>query len=938
MNNYLQYGNVLNQYGTNFTQLAKLGEFNECFGREKELIELMEILVRKQKNNPVLVGDAGVGKTSVVELFATRIVENLVPFSLEGRLIIALNMGRILAGAKYKGEFEERFQSFIDEILNTPKIILFIDEIHTIVGGSSSSTDGSLNAAELLKPILARGGLQCIGATTTKEYEVIEKDPALNRRFQPIQINEPTVEDTIKILYALRPSLESFHNIEISSQAIKLAAELSSRYIYDKFLPDKAIDIIDRVAAKEVIRYTNKDSNSLITAIINSSINHIGKLKIEAFRRNNIAVVYVLQEVEDAYRNTLISWLENPLSLDFKINENETLSSISEELVSKIRYSILANIDNLLFNFNKKNNIKEINSNIKNIHFLDNKIIYEKIISSFINKKNIFLNLYRISLLIYNLRFNTKRRKNFIISKDINFQIYYYIKKIINNNNKKLRYLSKNDFSTEDDKLILNSKSTLEITKNQIVNRFLSNLKPIINKGIIVSLNKTSDLNLSQKDLDIIYSLLGHISKYNTKNLFKISDFNNKNKFNIKTKITEKHIYSIITQLTGVPVNFLSSSSNSNLLNLEAALHKRVIGQEEAISAISKAVRRSRLGIQNPKKPIASFLFCGPTGVGKTEVTKALTASMFGSEKDMIRFDMSEFMEKHSISRLIGAPPGYVGYEDGGQLTNAVRRRSYAVILFDEIEKAHPDILNVLLQILDDGRLTDNQKRLVKFENTLIILTSNMGSSEIQRLLKPNDSEDLFLIRNDGDEYYDDKYFGSINFLNGKINKNFIKDIKIELNKEFEISDEESTKNLYINNDLELNPTNNKNIKDIQLKEIVLEKLNSFFLPEFLNRLDDIIIFQPLKPEELRKICDIMINELALRLKEKNITLIVSENVKLKLTKEGYNPAFGARPLKRVITKKIEDLITDTILKNSALNASKIIKIKLNEKHQIVVS
>jgi ATP-dependent Clp protease ATP-binding subunit ClpA len=937
MNNYLQYGNILNQYGTNFTQLAKLGEFNECFGRDKELIELMEILVRKQKNNPVLVGDAGVGKTSVVELFATRIVENLVPFSLEGRLIIALNMGRILAGAKYKGEFEERFQSFIDEILNTPKIILFIDEIHTIVGGSASSTDGSLNAAELLKPILARGGLQCIGATTIKEYEVIEKDPALNRRFQPIQINEPTVEDTIKILYALRPSLESFHNIEISSQAIKLAAELSSRYIYDKFLPDKAIDIIDRVAAKEVIRYTNKDSNSLITAMINSSINHIGKLKIEAFRRNNIAVVYVLQEVENAYRNTLISWLENPLHLDFKINKNETLSSISEELVSKIRYSILANVDNLLFNFDKKNNIKEINSNIKNIFFLDNKIIYNKIINSFINKTNIFLNLYRISLLVYNLRFNIKIKKNFIINKNINFQIYCYIKKIINNNNKKLKYLSKNDFSIEDDKLILNSKSTLEITKNQIVNRFLSDLKPIINKGIIVSLNKTSDLNLSPKDLGIIYSLLGHTSKYNTKNLFKISDFNHKNKFNIRTKITEKHIYSIITQLTGVPLNFLSSNSNSNLLNLEATLHKRVIGQEEAISAISKAVRRSRLGIQNPKKPIASFLFCGPTGVGKTEVTKALTSSMFGSEKDMIRFDMSEFMEKHSISRLIGAPPGYVGYEDGGQLTNAVRRRSYAVILFDEIEKAHPDILNVLLQILDDGRLTDNQKRLVKFENTLIILTSNMGSSEIQRLLKPNDSEDLFIIKNDDDTYYDDKYFGSINFLNGKINKNFIKDIKLQLNNEFEISDEKSTKNLYTNDNLVLNSTNKKSIKDIRLKEIVLEKLNSFFLPEFLNRLDDIIIFQPLKPEELRKICDIMINELTLRLKEKNITLFVTENVKLKLTKEGYNPAFGARPLKRVITKKIEDLITDTILKNPTLNDSKTIKIKLNDKNQIVV-
>lgn len=937
MPNYLEYDNVLTQYGTNFTQLAKLGEFNECFGRDKELIELMEILVRKQKNNPVLIGDAGVGKTSVIELFATRIIENLVPFSLEGRLIIALNMNRIHAGAKYKGEFEQRFQSFIDEILNTPRIILFIDEIHTIVSGSSS-TDGSLNVAEILKPILARGGLQCIGATTTKEYEIIEKDPALNRRFQSVQINEPTIEHTIKILYALRPSLEAFHNIEISSQAIKLAVELSSRYIYDKFLPDKAIDIIDRVAAKEVIKSTNKNNTSLITAVINSSINHIGKLKVEAFRRNNVAVVYILQEVENAYRNTLISWLENPLSVNFKDYNNKTLSSISEELVSKIRYSILANIDNLLFNSNKKNNIKEIISNNKNISFSDNKVIFNKIINSYLNKEKTLLNLYRISIIMYNLKFNPMLKKSFIIDKNLNNKIYCYIHKLLNNNiNNKLKYLSKNDFSIEDSKLVLNSVGALEITKNQIVNNFLKDLKPIINKGIIISLNKTSNLNLSSNDLDIIYSLLGHLSKYNAKNLFEISDFDSKSKFKTKTKITEQNIYSLITQLTGVPLNFLSSSSTSNLLNLESTLHKRVIGQEEAISAISKAVRRSRLGIQNPKKPIASFLFCGPTGVGKTEVTKALTACMFGSEKDMIRFDMSEFMEKHSISRLIGSPPGYVGYEDGGQLTNAVRRRSYSVILFDEIEKAHPDILNILLQILDDGRLTDNQKRLVKFENTLIILTSNMGSSEIQKLLKPEDSEDFFRIKNDFNNSYNDKYFGTINFLNAKINKNFIKDIKIKLNKEFEIFEKKKLNSLYVNNS-RINLLNEKNIKDTQLKEIVLEKLNSFFLPEFLNRLDDIIIFQPLKPEELRRICDIMINEIILRLKEKNITLIVSENVKLKLTKEGYNPAFGARPLKRVITKKIEDLITDTILKTSNLVDSKIISIKLNKNNQIIVA
>lgn len=929
--------NILSEYGINFTQLAKLGRFNECFGRDKELLELMEILVRKQKNNPVLIGEAGVGKTSIIELFATRIVENLVPFSLEGRIIIGLNMGRILAGAKYKGQFEQRFQSFIDKILSTPKIILFIDEIHTIVGGSSAN-DGSLNAAELLKPILARGGLQCIGATTIKEYEVIEKDPALNRRFQPIKVNEPTIEDTIQILYALRPGLESFHNIEITSQAIKLAVELSSRYIYDKFLPDKAIDIIDRAAAKEVIRYTSRDSNSLITAMVNSSINHIGKLKIEAFRRNKIASVYILQEVENAYRNTLIYWLENPLNIDFKINKEENVSSISEELISKIRYSILSNIDNLLFDYDKKNNFKEINSNVKNISFIDNQIIFSRLNDSFVNKKYISLNLYKVSLLIYYLRFNKEMIKDVFSYQDLNPKISYYLKKILNINkdNISLRFLSKNDFSAEDSKRILNSNSRLEITKTKAVNELLGKLKPIINKGIIISLNKTSDLDLSKSDLNVIYSVLGHHSKFNTQSLFKMKDFNYTSKVSTKPQITEKDIYSLVTQLTSVPLNFLSSSATSNLLNLEVTLHKRVIGQEEAISAISKALRRSRLGIQNPKKPIASFLFCGPTGVGKTEVTKALTSCMFGSENDMIRFDMSEFMEKHSISRLIGAPPGYVGYEDGGQLTNAVRRRPYAVILFDEIEKAHPDILNVLLQILDDGRLTDNQKRLVKFDNTLIILTSNMGSSDIQKLLKPNLSNDLFSVENNKNQNYNEKDFGSINFLNGRINKSFMKDVRIQLNKEFELSNEKTAGNLYLNNDLMMNSLNKNKHKTLELKEIVLEKLNSFFLPEFLNRLDDIIIFQPLKPEELRKICDIMINELVLRLKEKDIILVVDNNVKLKLTKEGYNPAFGARPLKRVITKKIEDLITDTILKNSNSDGSRLIKIKLNGNNEII--
>lgn len=936
MNKYLEHSNALREYGTNFTQLAKSGEFNECFGRDKELLELMEILVRKQKNNPVLIGDAGVGKTSVIELFATKIVENLVPFSLEGRIIIGLNMGKIIAGAKYKGEFEERFQKFIDEILNTPRIILFIDEIHTIMGGSASS-DGSLNTAELLKPILARGGLQCIGATTTKEYEIIEKDPALNRRFQPIQIGEPSTNDTIKILYALRPSLESFHNIEISSEAIKSAVELSSRYIYDKFLPDKAIDIIDRVAAREVIRYTNRSTNSLVIATINGAINHIGKLKIEAFRHNYIATVYILQEVENAYRKILISWLDNPSSLNIDLIGKTNVSSLSEDLMSKMRLSILSKVDSLLFNTEYENNFEKINSNIKNIPTFDNFTIYKNFKNNaFNNTKNAF-SLYRISIALLIKWFNLKKifRKHFC--NNTNLKTYSYIKYLLNNKNIKLKNLSKNDFNVDDSKLILDSANTLEITKTQILNSFLKQLKPILNKGIVISLNKTSNLNLSKNDLDVVYSFLGHASKFKEKKTFKIINSNLRSK--TRTKISEKHVYELITELTGVPLNFLSSNASTNLLNLESTLHKRVIGQEEAISAISKAVRRSRLGIQNPKKPIASFLFCGPTGVGKTEVTKALTSCMFGSEKDMIRFDMSEFMEKHSISRLIGSPPGYIGYEDGGQLTNAVRRHSYAVILFDEIEKAHPDILNVLLQILDDGRLTDNQKRLVKFENTLIILTSNLGSSDIQKMLKPNELENSFVSENDDlDDIHADKYMGSINFLNENFNKDFINDLKSQISQEFDITDGKFLKNSYIDYDLKSSQLKTPENQSVALKEVVLEKLNSFFLPEFLNRLDDIIIFQPLKPEELRKICDLMIKELILRLKNKNIILVVDENVKLRLTKEGYNPAFGARPLKRVITKKIEDLITNTILNNPNSKNSRTIRIKLDENKQIMAT
>jgi ATP-dependent Clp protease ATP-binding subunit ClpA len=939
MVDYFKYGNILDEYGTNFTKLANLGEFEECFGREKELLELMEILVRKQKNNPVLVGDAGVGKTSVVELFATRISKNLVPFSLEGKIIISLNISQILAGAKYRGEFEERFQKFLNAILSNSKIILFIDEIHTIMGGSTSDSgqnDGSLNIAQMLKPILARGKLQCIGATTIKEYEIIEKDPALNRRFQQIKVNEPTVDDTIKILYNLRPSLETFHNVEITSEALKLAADLSSRYIYDKYLPDKAIDLIDRAAAKEVINYTRPENNSLVISIINSSLNHISKLKQQAFKENNIPVIYVLNQIEHAYKNVLIYWMENPLEISKQYYDNNPVKNniVAKELISKMRFSIIKHIDDLLFSNPKLEKYIIRSSNRKNINFNENKKLYINLNNKVLNKYKINPNIYEISVLLLFkwLEINKSYINNSFNLENINKSfIYKSLLSIIKSKNKNFKYTS----NIVNNKL-LDNKQLLEKTKINILKDFLIKLKPILNKAVIVSLNKSSELNLDNKELNIIYSILGHFSE--NINLFKYINqaklkYKN-NKLNRRAKITENSIYSLLTEMTGIPLNFLSSNMSENLLKLESTLHARVIGQDEAINAISKAIRRSRIGIQNPNKPIASLLFCGPTGVGKTELTKALTMCMFGTERDLIRFDMSEFMEKHAVSRLIGSPPGYIGYDDGGQLTNAVRRHPYSVVLFDEVEKAHPDVLNILLQILDDGRLTDSQKRLVKFDNTVIILTSNVGSLDIQNMLNLNNSFEPFNNLNDYDtnDYISniDEYSGSIKHIRSSINENFINSIRSSLNYEFDNSD-----NIDKISDSKVVIEDNENLKE--LKKVVFNRLSSKFLPEFLNRLDDIIIFQPLKPVEIIKICDLLISDLIIRISKKNIILTVSDEVKYKLAKEGYNPSFGARPLRRVITKNIEDPITELLLKNINLeNNISLIKFELNEKNEIV--
>ena len=958
-------GPALDLYGTDLTVLASQGKLDECFGREEELLELMEILVRRQKNNPVLVGDAGVGKTAIVELFASRIVKNLVPFVLEGRTIVSLDLARIVAGSRYRGEFELRFQRVLDEVLAQPNIIIFIDEIHNI--GGTGSAEGSLDAANILKPVLSRSGFQCIGATTTKEYQRIEKDPALNRRFQPIRVKEPTIDQTVQILYGLRPSLEAFHNVEILPGAIRLAADLSARYIYERFLPDKAIDLLDRAAAKEVIRMTNVTEGSIISSLVNAGLIKIGALRIEAFRRGDIAVEFVFQEIENAYRNFLLRWIESPLTIPEK--GKMILSPISDELFKTMRLSVLKRVDELLFSSNKPRFIVKRIQKMDNLSVEKNQEIYASMISDILDERVPILTIYRISLFLFqdwieagsnNLLIPAAKNTYFFDLKNRihNFHMYGYLLQL--NRTKQIPFCMEDDFYDKDIEIADEKReilSELEQKRIEVFKEFVSELKPVLRKGLVESLKYSSQIELSESELTMIYSLLGYFSSYEGRGFLtniddpelikkarKLGDFSG-----LKKRITQREIRELLSTITGIPVQSISNVESQKLLNLEATLHKRVIGQEEAISAIAKAIRRSRLGIQNPNRPIASFLFCGPTGVGKTEVTKALAVTMFGSENDMIRFDMSEFMEKFTISRLIGSPPGYVGYDEGGQLTDAVRAKPYSVVLFDEVEKAHPDVLNILLQILEDGRLTDSQKRLVPFDNTVIIMTSNAAADEIQQIIKVQRAseksqptiEEQEKTDSSKELVYMDDYAGAIKFLESPINENFLTDIKEQLKVEFEKSFRNLKEYDFLEKEIKKSTDSKEKTSDKEasnnLKSAVLEKLSTLFLPEFLNRLDDIIVFQPLRQEELRKICDIMIKQVSTRIQSKQISLLVDDNVRVKLSRDGYNPVFGARPLRRLITKHVEDLISENILKTPLTKKGREIRIILDENDQIVI-
>ena len=680
----------LEKYGRDLTQLAKEGKLDPVIGRDDEIRRTIQILSRRTKNNPVLIGEPGVGKTAIVEGLAQRVVSGDVPEALKDRIIVALDMGSLIAGAKYRGEFEERLKAVLKEVQEAQgQIVMFIDEMHTVVG--AGATEGAMDAGNLLKPMLARGELRCIGATTLDEYrKYIEKDAALERRFQQIYVDQPGIEDTISILRGLKERYELHHGVKISDPALVAAAVLSTRYISDRFLPDKAIDLVDEAAAKLKMEITSKP-----------------------------------EELDEIDRKILQLEMEK-LSLK---NESD---SVSLERLERIDHE-LANLKEEQTAFNAQwQSEKEFIDRIRNIKAQIDQV---------------------------NLEIQQAER---------NYDL---------NRAAELKYGKLNDLQQQ-----------LATAEAQLAE------------------NQTSGKSL------------------------------------LREEVTEADIAEIIAKWTGIPVSKLIQSEMEKLLHLEDELHQRVIGQEEAVTAVADAIQRSRAGLADPNRPLASFIFLGPTGVGKTELAKALAAYLFDTEDAMVRIDMSEYMEKHTVARLIGAPPGYIGYDEGGQLTEAIRRRPYAVILFDEIEKAHPDVFNTMLQILDDGRLTDSQGHTVDFKNAVIIMTSNIGSQYILDLA--------------GD---DSKYE--------------------------------------------------------QMRDRVMEAMGSSFRPEFLNRIDEIIIFHSLRREQLREIVKLQIQFLEQRLSDKKMSLKLSEAALDWLAEMGYDPVYGARPLKRAIQKEMETPIAKQILR-----------------------
>ncbi|MCS6770546.1 MAG: ATP-dependent chaperone ClpB [Kiritimatiellae bacterium] len=697
---------ALKKYGRDLTEAARQGKLDPVIGRDTEIRRVIQVLSRRTKNNPVLIGEPGVGKTAIAEGLAQRIVAGDVPESLKNKRIIAMDLGAMLAGAKYRGEFEDRFKAFIKEVLDAAGgIILFIDELHTLVGAGKA--EGAVDASNMIKPPLARGELRCVGATTLDEYrKYIEKDPALERRFQPILVNEPSVEDTIAILRGLRERYEAHHGVRIQDAALVAAATLSHRYISDRFLPDKAIDLVDEAASRLRMEI---DSMPVEIDEVRRKLLQLD-IEREALRK----------EKDDASR--------------------ERLEKLDAE-----RARLKEELSGMMLHWEKE---KELIGQIRSL------------------------------------------------------------------------------------------TQSLELLR-----------------GEEEAAKRANDLG---KAAEILYGKIPSVERQIKEAQAKLAELQ-KDRRMLKEEVDAEDIATVVSLWTRIPVSRLLETEKQKLLHMEERLRRRVVGQEEAVSAVSRAVRRSRSGLQDPNRPLGSFIFLGPTGVGKTELARALAEFLFDDEHAMVRIDMSEFMEKHSVSRLIGAPPGYVGYEEGGYLTEHVRRKPYSVVLFDEIEKAHPDVFNVLLQILDDGRLTDGQGRTVDFRNTLIIMTSNLGGSIIQETLQQHP------------------------------------DLKPE------------------------DPAYE------QMEARVHEVLRASFRPEFLNRIDEIIIFHSLTREQIAEIVDIQLARLRKHLEEQKIELELTPAAKQLLAREGYDPVFGARPLKRVIQRKVLDALALEILDGRIAEGSRVI-------------